>query len=165
MEEVLVSSVVGVKDQAKLTVSGVPDQPGVAAKIFTAIADKDINVDMIIQNISVEGVSDISLTVPMDEAKKAVERLKDVSSSINAREILVAEDIGKVSVIGVGMRSHTGVAAKMFKMLADAGINIEMISTSEIKVSCVVKKDDVDNAVKILHKGFGLDKGLGSGKK
>ncbi len=158
MEEVAVSSVVFNRDQAKVTIIGVPDRPGIAAKIFKAVAENEINVDMIIQNVSAEELTDLSLTVPNTEAKKALKSLKDAVKEIGAKDVLLDEDVAKVSIIGVGMRSHTGVAAKMFSILAGANINILMISTSEIKVSCVIKKGDVDKAVKVLHKGFELDR-------
>jgi aspartate kinase len=155
---VLVASVVYDKAQAKLTIAGVPDRPGIAADIFNAIAGNGINVDMIIQNISVNGLTDISLTVPDSDAEKTMERLEAVKKEINAREVLMDGNMGKVSVVGVGMRSHPGVAAKMFSMLADAGINLQMISTSEIKISCIIDEEDVDRAVTILHEGFELGK-------
>ncbi len=158
MEKVLVASVVYDKAQAKLTIAGVPDSPGIAAKIFGAIAGNGINVDMIIQNISVHGLTDISLTVPTADAKKTLDRLEAVKEEINAREVLTDGNIGKVSVVGVGMRSHPGVAAKMFSMLADAGISLQMISTSEIKISCIINEEDVDRAVRMLHEGFELGK-------
>ncbi|MBI5179031.1 MAG: aspartate kinase [Nitrospinae bacterium] len=157
MEKVVVSSVVYDKNQAKLTVVGVPDKPGIAAKIFGVIAKEEINVDMIIQNVSTTDLTDLSLTVPRTEAGKTMKLLKTAVAEIGAKDVVMDENIGKVSIIGVGMRSHTGVAAKLFSLLADAGINIEMISTSEIKISCVIRRDDVDRAVRIMHAGFSLD--------
>ncbi|MBI3793296.1 MAG: aspartate kinase [Nitrospinae bacterium] len=159
MEKVAVSSVVYDKNQAKLTVVGVPDKPGIAAKIFNAIARAEINVDMIIQNVSVTALTDLSLTVPRAEAGKAMKLLESAANEIEAKSVMIDEEIGKVSIVGVGMRSHTGVAAKFFSLMADANINIEMISTSEIKVSCVIRKGDVDRAVRILHAGFHLGGG------
>ena len=157
MESVLVSGVVYDKNQAKLTVTGIPDKPGIAAKIFEFVAAEGINVDMIIQNIGSEGTTDLTLTVPLTEAKKAVKQLEKAAKEIDGGKVLLDEDIGKVSIVGIGMRSHTGVAAKMFSIMAEAGINILMISTSEIKVSCVVAKKDVEKSVKILHKSFDLE--------
>ncbi|MBI5815679.1 MAG: aspartate kinase [Nitrospinae bacterium] len=156
MEDVLVSAVAFDRNQAKITVTGVPDKPGVAASIFGRVAEREINVDMIIQNVSDHGTTDISFTVPRSESKKAIELLGPVIKEIGAREITSDDQIGKVSIIGVGMRSHSGVAAKSFKSLADAGINIMMISTSEIKVSLIVAAEEVDRAVRILHETFEL---------
>ena len=156
MEQVVVSSVAFARDQAKVTVVGVPDRPGIAATIFSAVAGHEINVDMIIQNVSDHGLTDLSFTVPTAEAKKTLKALDPVVKEIGARETRVDEKIGKVSVIGVGMRSHTGVAAKAFRALAEGGINIMMISTSEIKVSLVIASDQVDRAVRILHDAFEL---------
>lgn len=156
MEEIVVSAVAYDRNQAKLTVSGVPDRPGVAARVFAKVAEEGINVDMIIQNISEGGLTDISFTVPKNEAKKTVARLESILEETGAKDISLDEKIGKVSIIGVGMRSHTGVAARAFKALADNGINIMMISTSEIKVSCVVSDDEIDRAVRILHEAFEL---------
>ncbi|MBI5638496.1 MAG: aspartate kinase [Nitrospinae bacterium] len=157
MEKVVVSAVPYDKNQAKLTVVGVPDKPGIASAILGDIAKEEINVDMIIQNVGVGGLTDLSLTVPRTESAKALKILKSAAAKIGAKDVQMDENIGKVSIVGVGMRSHSGVAAKMFQLLADAGINIEMISTSEIRVSCVIRKDDVDRAVRILHAGFGLE--------
>lgn len=157
MEKVVVSAVPYDKNQAKLTVVGVPDKPGIASAILGDIAKEEINVDMIIQNVGGGGLTDLSLTVPRTESGKALKILKSAAAKIGAKDVQMDENIGKVSIVGVGMRSHSGVAAKMFQLLADAGINIEMISTSEIRVSCVIRKDDVDRAVRILHAGFGLE--------
>ena len=157
MESVLVSGVVYDKNQAKLTLTGIPDKPGIAAKIFEYVAAEGINVDMIIQNVSSDGATDLTLTVPLSDAKKAVKQLAKAAKEIDAGEVLMDKDIGKVSIVGIGMRSHTGIAAKMFSVMAEAGINILMISTSEIKVSCVVAKKDVEKSVKLLHKSFELE--------
>jgi aspartate kinase len=156
MEDVVVSAVAYARDQAKITIMGVPDRPGIAATIFSHVAEAQVNVDMIIQNVSEGGLTDLSFTVPKIEARKTLEMLEPVVSQIGAREVKADEKIGKVSIIGVGMRSHSGVAARAFKALADGGINIIMISTSEIKVSCVVSDDEIDRAVKILHDVFEL---------
>ena len=163
MEEVLVAGVVFSKDQSKITITGVPDKPGCAASIFNAMAENEINVDMIIQNVGAEGLTDMSLTIPSDEADKAVDALAMKVKEINAKAVERRDDVGKISIVGVGMRSHTGVAAKMFSILADAGINIQMISTSEIKVSCVIGKDEIDRAVQLIHDGFGLSEEVKKG--
>ncbi len=139
MEKVVVSGVAYDKNQAKITVVAVPDRPGVAARLFNAIAGANIVVDMIVQNISSDGkATDISFTVPKSDSKKAGEITEKIVSDLDARDIKVRDDIAKVSIIGVGMRTHSGVAAKMFGTLAAHGINIMMISTSEIKVSCII---------------------------
>lgn len=156
MEEVVVSAVAFARGQAKITILGVPDRPGIAATIFSGVAKAQVNVDMIIQNVSAGGLTDLSFTVPKDETAETLEKLKPIVAKIGAREVKAAENIGKVSIIGVGMRSHSGVAAQAFSALAGGGINIMMISTSEIKVSCVVSEDDIDKAVKILHEAFEL---------
>ncbi|MDH5638653.1 MAG: aspartate kinase [Nitrospinota bacterium] len=156
MEEVVVSAVAFARDQAKITMLGIPDKPGIASKIFGAVATKQINVDMIIQNVSDQGLTDMSFTVPKNESRQTINALRPAAADIGARDITSDENIGKVSIIGVGMRSHTGVAAKAFEALAAAGINIMMISTSEIKVSCVVAGDEIDRAVRVLHDAFEL---------
>jgi aspartate kinase len=158
MEKVAVSGVAYDKNQAKVTVQGVPDKPGVAAKIFNEIADNNIVVDMIIQNIGEGGLTDMSFTVPRTDAKKIVELMKRVVADIGAKNVTLKEDIAKISIVGVGMRSHSGVAAQMFSALAKEGINILMISTSEIKISCVIEAKYTELAVRVLHESFGLDK-------
>ncbi len=156
MEDVLVSAVAYDRDQAKITLAQVKDKPGVAAKIFSKVAEMGVNVDMIIQNTSIKGSTDISFTVPKNDMKPTIKELKALLDKIGGAEIRSDEKIGKVSIIGVGMRSHTGIASKAFMSLADSGINIMMISTSEIKVSCVVAADEVDRAVRVLHDAFEL---------
>lgn len=156
MEEVLVSGVTVNKNEAKITICDVPDKPGVAVKIFKALADNDINVDMIIQNISRTGATDVSFTVNGSELAKTLKCSKEISRSISAKGVTHDKDIAKVSVVGVGMKSHSGVASKMFKALASKKINIGMISTSEIKISCVIEKSRADDAVKSIHKEFRL---------
>jgi aspartate kinase len=158
MEDVLVRGVSLSKDETKLTVAGVPNHPGVAARIFRTLADKGINVDMIIQNIGDSADTDISFTVPRNDAGNAVAALEKIAPKVGFREITQDANIAKVSVVGIGMRSHAGVAAAMFDALGKNGVNIEMISTSEIKISVVVKRDLADKAVKVLHKEFKLDK-------
>ena len=156
MEQVVVSGVTYDRNQAKITLLGVPDRPGIAARLFGGIAKEDIIVDMIIQNISREGLTDISFTVPRADAKKAMDLVSTLVREIGANDVQLTEDIAKVSIVGVGMRSHSGVAATMFETLAREGINIMMISTSEIKISCVVDAKYTELAVRALHDAFGL---------
>jgi aspartate kinase len=157
MEKVVVSGVAYDKNQAKITVVAVPDRPGVAARLFNSIAGANIVVDMIVQNISSDGkATDISFTVPKSDSKKAGEITEKIVSDLDARDIKVRDDIAKVSIIGVGMRTHSGVAAKMFGTLAAHGINIMMISTSEIKVSCIIDSKYTELAVRVLHDAFDL---------
>ncbi len=158
MEKVVVSGVSLNEKEAKITLVGVPDKPGVAAKIFEKVASENVVVDMIIQNISENGLSDISFTVPKDDVKKAIALGGKIKAELGAKDIRADEKIAKVSAVGVGMRGHSGVAAKMFKALADEGINIEMISTSEIKISCVVGADRGRDALRAIHRAFELDK-------
>lgn len=164
MEDVLIRGVSINKNEAKLTVRGVPNKPGVAAKLFRRLADEGVNVDVIIQNIGRSAATDISFTVPAAEAESAVQSLQSAKKSIGFVDISKDLNIAKVSVVGIGMRSHAGVAAAMFEILAENRINIEMISTSEIKISCVVSKTDGDKAVRVLHQGFKLGKS-GHGRK
>ncbi|MBM2837565.1 MAG: aspartate kinase [Deltaproteobacteria bacterium] len=158
MEAPLVSGVAYDKNEAKITVVGIPDRPGIASKLFTPISEANINVDMIVQNISAEGHTDLTFTVPKSDFKKALEIVKKIAKDIEARNVIADENIAKVSVIGVGMRSHSGIAARMFDLLSKEGINIMMISTSEIKVSCVIDTKYTELAVRVLHDGFGLGK-------
>jgi aspartate kinase len=158
MEDVVVSGVTYDKNQAKITVIGVPDRPGIAKALFDPIAEANINVDMIIQNVSQDGLTDISFTVARTELPKAVKVIEGVVKEIGAQRFITDDAIAKVSIVGVGMRSHPGVAATMFDALADEGINIIMISTSEIKVSCVIEDKYLELAVRALHKAFELDK-------
>ncbi|NNK92341.1 MAG: aspartate kinase, partial [Acidimicrobiia bacterium] len=155
MEQAVVSAIVPDTSESKVTVSGVPDRPGIAAGLFRALADADVNVDMIVQNVSAEGVTDISFTVPNGQAELAAritaERLPEENCSVTTDEA-----IGRVSIVGAGMKSNPGVAATMFETLASNGINIEMISTSAIRISCVVRVDDVDGATQALHQAFAL---------
>ncbi len=164
MEEILVSGVAVNRSEAKITICDVPDKPGIAAGIFREIASANINIDMIIQNVSHTGRTDISFTVEKADLKKAVDIVKKMAKKIGAKNVLEDRDIAKVSVVGVGMRSHSGIAAAMFKALAQKGINIKMISTSEIKISCVIKKKDAVKAVRAIHKVFGLQKPIGKRK-
>jgi aspartate kinase len=159
MEAVAVAGVTGDRNQAKITIVGVPDKPGIAARIFVAVAQAHINVDMIIQNMSQAALTDLSFTVPRADLKKAVSIVQDVAKDIEAKSVSVTEAIAKVSLIGVGMRSHSGVASKMFEVLSKEGINIMMISTSEIKISCVIDEKYLELAMRALHSAFGLDQG------
>ncbi|HSA61806.1 MAG TPA: aspartate kinase [Nitrospiraceae bacterium] len=159
MEAAAVAGVTGDRNQAKITIVGVPDKPGIAARIFGAVADANINVDMIIQNMSQAAMTDLSFTVPRADLKKAVPIIQAVAKDIEAKSVSVTEAIAKVSLIGVGMRSHSGVAAKMFAVLSREGINIMMISTSEIKISCVIDEKYLELAMRALHAAFGLDQG------
>jgi len=156
MEKVIVTAVTYNKDEARITVRGVPDRPGIAAQLFKPIGEAGIVVDMIIQNTSEEGITDMTFTVPKIDFKKALEIARQAANKIGAERVLGDEHIGKVSIVGVGMRNHPGVAARMFQSLANAGINILMISTSEIKVSCVIDEKEVERAVQVLHKAFDL---------
>ncbi len=157
MENVVVSGIVYDKNQAKITVVNVPDKPGIAAKLFKPIASGNIIVDMIVQNISSDGkFADISFTVSKTESKKALKVTKSIAKELNAKKVVMRDDISKVSIVGVGMRTHSGVATKMFQALADHNINIIMISTSEIKVSCVIDLKFTELAVRVLHETFNL---------
>jgi len=157
MEKIVVSGVTSDRNQARITIMGVPDRPGIAANLFNAIAGANIVVDMIVQNISSDTqATDISFTVSKADSKKAFEITKNVSDKLEAKGVNMNSDVAKVSIVGVGMVSHFGVAAEMFETLAKEGINIMMISTSEIKVSCVIDVRHIETAVKILHETFNL---------
>jgi aspartate kinase len=157
MEQAIISGVTYALEDAKVTVHSLPDRPGVAARVFTLLAAAHINVDMIIQNSSEDGVTDISFTASEDDLPKAEAVLTAEQAALGFDSIETDADMAKVSVVGAGMKTHPGVAAKMFEVLADNGINIEMISTSSIKISCVVRKEHVDRAVRALHETFQLD--------
>ena len=158
MEQALISGIAFNRDEAKLTIKGVPDQPGVAYQILGEIAAANINVDMIIQNTGADGTTDFTFTVHRGEYRKAMELLRKIAKQLNAREVSGDDKIVKISVVGVGMRSHAGIASTMFKALADEKINIQMISTSEIKISVVVEEKYLELGVRALHSAFGLDK-------
>ena len=158
MEQVAVSGVSGDRNQAKITVLGVPDRPGIAARIFGPVAAANLIVDMIIQNVGQESLTDLSFTVPRADLAKAVPLMQGVAKEIEAKSVEVTEAIAKVSLVGVGMRSHSGVAARMFEVLSSEGINIMMISTSEIKISCVIEEKYLELAMRTLHSAFGLDR-------
>ncbi|HYA69421.1 MAG TPA: aspartate kinase [Acidimicrobiales bacterium] len=157
MEQSVVTAVTHDTSEAKLTVTGVPDRPGIAARIFRALADSHVNVDTIVQNVSQHGTTDISFTVPKVDLDTGLEVTRSLAPEIGAGEVLSDGDIAKVSLVGAGMRSHPGVSATMFETLAAAGINIEMISTSSIRLSCVVRAARVEEAVRLLHQAFELD--------
>ncbi|MBF0161986.1 MAG: aspartate kinase [Magnetococcales bacterium] len=161
MEKVVVSAITHNRDEAKITVLGVPDRPGVAATIFGALAEATINVDMIIQNVSASGETDLTFTVPRGDYQAAMDVLAVPVKQIGAKELRGNRAIAKVSAVGVGMRSHTGVAQRMFKALAADGINIQMISTSEIKISVILDEKYMELAVRTLHDAFELDKDAG----
>ncbi len=158
MERLVVSGVTHSKNEARITLKKVPDQPGIAAKIFTPVADAGILVDMIIQNTRAEGMTDLTFTVPKSDYKKALEIEKKVAGEIGAEAVLGDENVAKVSVTGVGMKNHSGVAARMFSALAKENINIMLITTSEIRISCAVEEKYAELAVRVLHAEFGLDK-------
>lgn len=157
MERVTVAGVTGDRNQAKITIVGVPDRPGIAARIFGPVAEANILVDMIIQNVGQGSLTDISFTIPRADLRKAVDLVQRVVKEIEAKSMTVTESIAKVSLVGVGMRTHSGVAAKMFDVLSRERVNIQMISTSEIKISCVIEEKYLELAIRSLHAAFGLD--------
>ena len=159
MEQPIIAGVAHDLGDAKITVVGVPDRPGMAAAIFQAVADSGINMDMIVQNVSVHGsgATDVTFTCPRGDATKAELALRRIEKEVNFKDIDTDENIAKISLVGAGMRSHPGVSATFFKAIADAGVNVEMISTSEIRISVVTRADDAMNAVTAIHTAFGLD--------
>jgi aspartate kinase len=159
MEQAIIAGIAHDKSEAKITVVGVPDRTGTAARIFQAIADADINIDMIVQNVSAAatGLTDISFTLPKTEGASATAILQRIQGEIGFQSIQYDDQIGKLSLIGAGMRSHPGVTATFFACLAEAGVNIEMISTSEIRISIVCRATDLDNGVRAAHTAFELD--------
>ncbi|GAA0952504.1 aspartate kinase [Virgisporangium aurantiacum] len=158
LEQALITGVAHDRSEAKITIVGVPDEPGIAAKIFVTVADAEVNIDMIVQNVSTEGTgaTDISFTLPKDDGPNAMAALNKIRGDIKFKTLLYDDHIGKVSLIGAGMRSHPGVAAKFFAALGAAGLNIEMISTSEIRVSVICRDTDLDAAVRAVHDAFDL---------
>ena len=158
MEKILVSAVTYSRNEARITISKVPDKPGIASKIFSPVTDANIVVDMIIQNTRASELTDMTFTVSRTDYNRAMDIVKRVSEEIGAERVAGDPHIAKVSIVGVGMRNHAGVASKMFRILADHGINILMISTSEIKTSCIIEEKYTELAVRALHEGFGLDK-------
>lgn len=161
MEQAVISGIAFNRDEAKITILGVPDHPGIAYQILGPVADANIDVDMIIQNVSHDGTTDFSFTVNRGEFSNTMNILRDkILPHIGARDVIGGDKIAKVSVVGVGMRSHAGIASKMFRVLAEEGINIQMITTSEIKISVVVDEKYMELAVRVLHKAFDLDQEL-----
>ena len=156
MEQVVVTGVTHDRSQAKISILRVPDRPGIASQVFGAIAGKNIVVDMIVQNISRDGYTDMSFTVPRSDYARAVAELRDSARQVGAQGVVHDERVAKVSIVGVGMRSHSGVAAQMFATLAREGINLQMISTSEIAISCVIEDKYAELAVRALHDAFEL---------
>jgi len=157
MEQAIISGVTHDVSEAKVTIANVPDRPGVAARVFRLLADEAVNVDMIVQNVSSEGATDISFTVPRDDLARALKVMDGVVGEVGASGHTHDTGIGRVSLVGAGMKTNPGVAAKMFEVLAGEGVNIEMISTSTIRISCVVQEADVERAVRALHRAFELD--------
>ena len=157
MEQPVISGIAFNRDEAKLTITGVPDVPGVASKILGPISDSNVEVDMILQNVSAEGLTDFTFTVHRNDYDQALETIKTIAKSLNAKGAIGSEKIAKVSIVGVGMRSHAGVASRMFESLANENINIQMISTSEIKVSVVIDEKYLELAVRALHSTFEMD--------
>lgn len=157
MEQPVVSGIAFNRDEAKITVAGVPDTPGVAARILAPIGAANIEIDVIVQNVSADGTTDITFTVNRNDVEKAKAVLEKVSAEVNARDVITNDKIAKVSIVGVGMRSHAGVASQMFEALAKDNINIQMITTSEIKIAVIIEERYLELAVRSLHKAFGLD--------
>jgi aspartate kinase len=158
MEQVVVRGVAVDKDQAKVVVSSIPDKPGSAAKVFRALADANIIVDMIVQNIGHHGVANLTFTVPQSDSHRATQALEPVFAELGGGEVAIDDRIAKLSVVGVGMKTHSGVAATLFQTLASQGVNIELISTSEIKISVVIDAARADDAARATHAAFGLDR-------
>ena len=158
MEQAIISGIASNRDEAKITILGVPDRPGIAYQILGPIGDANIDVDMIVQNVGHDGMTDFSFTVNRSDYAKALDILKPIRTHIQAREIVSGDQIAKVSIVGVGMRSHAGIASTAFRTLAEEGINIQMISTSEIKISVVIDEKYTELAVRVLHKVFGLER-------
>lgn len=158
MEQTVVRGIAHDRSESKVTVYGVPDVPGVAAALFEPLAQAGVNVDMIVQNISHDGSTDISFTVPTSSVGLARAEAETVAQDVGAGGVSIDDSIAKVSVVGIGMKTESGIAARMFRLLSDNNINIQMISTSPIRISCVVNGDLVDEAVRSLHTGLGLDK-------
>ena len=159
MERAIISGIAHDTSEAKVTILGVPDRPGIAARVFRPLADEGVNVDMIVQNASAEGRTDIFFTLPKDDLLRAEPILKSIEREVGAEGVTTDPEIAKVSLVGAGMKTHPGVAADMFDALADAGINIEIISTSSIRVSCVIRASEVDRAVTVIHDRFDLSQG------
>ncbi|MEJ7585145.1 MAG: aspartate kinase [Acidimicrobiales bacterium] len=161
MEQAIITGVVSDQSEAKVTIAGVPDQPGIAARLFRRLADIDVNVDMIVQNVSDHGITDISFTVPHDDLEPTMATATELAAEIAASGVASDHRIGRVSLVGAGMKSNPGVAATVFETLAEHSINIEMISTSAIRISCVIAQDDLERATVALHTAFALDVATG----
>ena len=157
MENIVVSGATLTKNEAKITITGIPDKPGSAAKIFQELAKSKINVDVIIQNVSSNGLADVTFTVLRDDLSFALETTERIKNEINATGIIADDKIAKLSIVGIGMRSHCGIAEELFRALADEEINIKMISTSEIKISCVIDEDHAEKGLRAIHRAFKLD--------
>jgi aspartate kinase len=158
MEQVTVTGVTSERDIAKVAIKSVPDRPGTAGRIFRTLAEQNVNIKFIIQSIgSRTGIKDITILVPRDQLKDAVAVLEGISSEVQAGGVVYASDIGRVSIVGGGMATTPGVAATMFESLAAAGINIDLINTSEIRIDCIIDREQVPDAVRVLHKAFQLD--------
>lgn len=159
MEQAIISGVTHDTSEAKVTLRDVPDRPGVAADVFSTLAEANVNIDMIIQNVSEQGITDISFTVPKEDLVRARRATEKVATELGARRWHVDEGVAKVSLVGAGMKTHPGIAARMFRALADAEVNMEMISTSSIRISCVIREDQAATAVRALHESFNLAEG------
>ncbi|MEJ7800131.1 MAG: ACT domain-containing protein, partial [Ilumatobacter sp.] len=160
VEDPIISGVVTDMTEAKVTVLGVPDRPGISAALFEPLADANVNVDMIVQNTSTQGKTDISFTMPMADMAQSEAIVQRVADEIGAEAVTHDDDIAKVSLVGAGMKSSPGIAAKMFRVLADEGVNIEMISTSTIRISVIIPGAEMERAARALHTAFGLDSGV-----
>ena len=156
MEQAIISGVAHDTSEAKVTFQHVPDRPGIAARIFRPLADAGVNVDMIVQNVSAAGYTDVSFTLPKDDLPKAEPILQAISEDVGGSGVSTDTQVAKVSLVGAGMKTHPGIAADMFDALAEAGINIGIISTSSIRISCVVQTADVERAVRVVHEKFRL---------
>jgi len=157
MERAIISGVAYNRDEAKITIMGIPDQPGIAANVFGPVAEAGINVDVIVQNVSEQGYTDITFTVPRSDYLPTMNIMRNLCKQMDARDVKGDDSVAKVSVVGVGMRSHAGVAKEMFDILAKEGVNIQMITTSEIKITVVIEEKYIELAVRALHSAFGLD--------
>ncbi|MEO7119304.1 MAG: ACT domain-containing protein, partial [Candidatus Limnocylindrales bacterium] len=156
MEQAIIAGIAHDTSEAKVTIIGVPDRPGIAARVFRPLADAGINIDMIVQNVSAAGHTDISFTLPKTDLRRAQAVLTQIQADVGAADLVADDDIARVSLVGAGMKTHPGVAADMFDALADAGINIEIISTSPIRISCVVRASEIERAVRVVHDRFRL---------
>jgi len=163
MEEPIIAGVAHDRSEAKITVIGIPDVPGTAARLFEAVAGADVNVDMIVQNVSAHstGITDISFTLPQSEGERAIAAIDGDKANIGHAEVRYDDAIGKVSLVGAGMRANAGISARFFGALRDAGVNIEMISTSDIRISVITRAEQLDTAVQAVHSAFGLDSSEG----